>query len=417
MLQIERRKVPMYLAVLLLNLVCLGGNGIWGLKRIECIYILGILLVIMSGPIYRKLSELKYVLPTLFLVFTIWTSASPKSTKQYMFIYLAGLALIYSGICEDEFNSIVCRIVKIVGTCNAVAIILSPIIPGIMSNVIGLVYYPISPIGAIERTYADITRGVYYGFCGEKSVTAFVMSSALIVYIVEYFANFEIKKSGIVSVIILFTANMMTGKRMEFLVPIIYFLLLFIVIRRHNKAIKFARILLIGALALYLLPIIVPGAALVLDRFLDSGADSFNTGRDVLWNYAIDMYNGHKLMGTGYGSYNSIVNALGFISPTGEDYWNYHAHSIYYQILGECGILGCLIWGYLYLGCLIKGLIALRRNYLSPNLLLGTGLLFMTLMYGLSGNTLYYYEQLYMSFFALACYRSWEISREKDIER
>lgn len=411
MQQIEKRKLPMYFALMLMYLVCLGGNGIWGLRRIQCIYILGISLLFMMGPLYKRFFELKYLLPSIFLIATLGNSNSFDSTVQYLLIYLSGLVLVFSNLCTDEFVSAFCSIVKFAGIGNAVAIILSPVIPEIVSGIVGVVYYPLAPAGSIARTVNSIAKGVYYGFSGEKSIAAFIMALALNLYICEYYLNGKMPKKKNIACILLFVALMMTGKRMEFLVPIIFFLILFILIRKSGKFIKFIGILLVFAIGLFILPNVVPQTELVLNRFFDSGADTLITGREIIWGHAFDMFEVNPIIGSGYGSFNDYISSTNFVIPTGEDYWNYHAHSVYIQVLCECGIIGCIIWGFCYLGSYIKGLwsVYFKPERLEMSLLVALAIFSLIVWYGLSGNTIFEYSQLYCSFIGLAIFRKCEI--------
>ena len=408
---VRKKDIIIMVFVILIIFVTLSGNGFFSLRRRECIYILGAMAAYYGISIYRRRTEVKYILPLVYLTVSLWTTTSFNNTLAYLLIYLSGILLIYSQMIDDKVVDAIIKAFEWVGIANAVAIVLSPLVPNVVATIVGIIYYPPSPMGSISRTLSNINRGIYYGFCGEKSLAAFVMAIALIVYISEFFHFRKLSRGKWISSIILLIAIMMTGKRMEFLVPIICFLCFFLLTKRKGKGLKFIAVLLIGAIAIYLLPIFVPQAELVLERFQDSGADSFATGREVLWEYAMDMFRENRLFGTGYGSYNEIVNMRGFNSPTGEDLWGYHAHSIYFQLLGECGIIGCICWGITYLWTLIKGL---RNIYKSSeviplNLLISVGMLMMILIYGLSGNTLYEISQLYLSFLTLAIYRKYEM--------
>lgn len=408
---VRKKDIINAIFIFLIILITSSGNGFLGLRRTECIYIAGIMAAFFGIAIYKRITEAKYLLPLTYLLLTLWNTESFENTMAYLLIYCSGTVLIFSNILDDEILNSLMRVFKWIGTANAIAIVLSPVAPNIVATIVGTIYYPPSPMDAISRTLNSINKGIYYGFCGEKSLAAFSIAVALIIYICEYFYYGGLNKRKWIGSIVLLVALMMTGKRMEFLVPIICFLSLFLLIRKRGKGIKFIGVLLIGVIALYLLPLFVPQAALVISRFQDSGADSFNTGRDILWNYAVKMFESNRLLGTGYGSYNSIINTTGFISPTGESMWGYHAHSIYFQILGECGIIGCICWGLTYFGSLAKGMwnIFVSSETVQMELLFAVCMLMMVLVYGLSGNPLYYEDQLYFSFIALAAFRRCEL--------
>ena len=412
MRSIRKKDIVLAVFVVLIILITESGNGFFSLRRTECIYVAGILVVFWGIAIYKRVTEIKYLLPITYLLLTLWNTKSFDNTFAYLLIYVSGTLLIFGRMINEKMVNALMNAFKWIGIANAVVIVLSPVVPRLVATAVGIIYYPPSPAGSITKALNSINRGIYYGFCGEKSIAAFIMAVALIVYICEYFYYGGLSRGKWGVTIILLIALMMTGKRMEFLVPIICFLAFFLLIRRRGKGIKFFGILLVGAVAMYLLPLFVPQAALVLNRFQNSGADTFVTGREILWEYAVEMFKNNKLLGTGYGSYNSIINTTGFVSPTGEAVWGYHAHSIYYQMLGECGIIGCICWGITYLWSMIKGLWNIYRPALKTiplELLFSVGMLMMILIYGLSGNTLYETSQLYTSFIALAIYRRYEI--------
>lgn len=412
---LRKKDIGLAVFIVLLMLVTASGNGFFGLRRTECIYIIGFMAVYNGIKIYRTRTELKYLLPLTYLLFTVWTNRNPSDTWPYVLIYASGTLVIFSKLVDDKALNALMKAYKLIGLLNAIAILLSPIMPSVVSTVAGFLNYPPSPAASIAKTLSSINRGIYYGFCGEKSLAAFIIVVALNIYICEFFYWGGLSREKKVKVAILMVALMMTGKRMEFLIPIICFLLFFLIIRRHGKGIKIVGILLIGAVAVYIIPLVVPQAALVLSRFKDSGADSFNTGRDVLWACALNMYKNSPLIGTGYGTFNSIFSGSSSLEFTGNAVWGYHAHSIYYQILGECGIIGCICWGLAFGWCFVKGMWSIfnATETISMELLYSVSMLLLILVYGLSGNPLYYKDQLFFSFFALAYFRRFELLQER----
>ncbi|MBE5875884.1 MAG: O-antigen ligase family protein [Lachnospiraceae bacterium] len=406
------------LLVFFLAIICVSGNGFLNWYKMEYIYIITVLLLFGQHSRYTSIykSDLKYCLPAIFILVSLGWSISKNDTLLYLGLYCFGVCVILRKY-DDKFYNYLLKIFKYVALAVAASILLSVLIPRLASIIIGIFMYPISPGNATQKALIAIQSGSYYGISGEKAKAAFAMAIGLIIYICEYFLGKKMKRTDLGCIIILLVSLMLTGKRMEFLVPIVFFLLVFFIMRGKNKFAKLCGIVLVGIIVLFILPYIVPQTSLVINRFLDSGSDNFVNGRDVLWEYALEMFRDNPLVGQGYGTYNHYIDNTSFVAYTGESEWNYHAHSIYFQIIGECGIVGILIWLSIYIGTFVKLIVKLRKKSFNEYTLYAVGFLVLILFYGLSANTLYYIDELVFSFVALVFARkSLKIAPEGNTE-
>ena len=102
------------------------------------------------------------------------------------------------------------------------------------------------------------------------------------------------------------------------------------------------------------------------------------------------MFLQNPLIGLGYGSYTTFCASNGFE-------WNYMAHNIYVQLLGEVGIIGFIIFITFFVNDIIKTIKSIKKECNEQNLQLLYFSLFMQivfLLYGLTGNPLYFPQQM-----------------------
>ena len=206
------------------------------------------------------------------------------------------------------------------------------------------------------------------------------------------FAEYICHKSHkyIIQSLIVMVALMMTGKRTLFIIPIAVLLIYVILFSKNNKFIKLAgvglgiTIFIIGAYVL------VPGASLIINRIVNSEGDVLS-GREVFWNYAMEMFRQNPLFGKGFLSFNDYAFYRGF-RYYGER-WNYQAHNVYIQLLAETGIVGFLLMTLLIILMLFKTISAVKEKPVFWNILLIYWIILFG-VYSFTGNTLYYPCQL-----------------------
>lgn len=237
--------------------------------------------------------------------------------------------------------------------------------------------------------------GAIAGVAFEKAYAAFLCNLGLGVLFSEYISNKSIK--SIIEIILVMVALMMTGKRTLFLIPIALLLLYVLLFSKNNKLIRFSGICLIILVGIFLISVLVPSASLIIERLIDNGGD-FLSGRENFWEYAMEMFQQNPLLGKGFLSFNDYVYNRGF-RYYGE-MWNYQAHNVYIQLLGETGIIGFSFFSILII-VLTKNVIKNAKKTKNFWDLLSVYWLILFASYSLTGNTLYYPCQLIVLFLCI----------------
>ena len=137
---------------------------------------------------------------------------------------------------------------------------------------------------------------------------------------------------------------MLTNKRALTALAGINILAMFIISNEKNKALKILKISCISIICLIVLFNVSPIFKNIFDRFINDD----DNGRNVFKEYCIDMFEENNLIGTGFNTFNTYIYNAGFrvydLASAEDGIWRYHAHNVYYQILGkrELLVLHCL---------------------------------------------------------------------------
>ena len=148
---------------------------------------------------------------------------------------------------------------------------------------------------------------------------------------------------------------------------------------------------------------LLPQTQIVFNRFAEFASDNTYNGRTVFWQFCLYMFSQRPLIGFGINSFNSALGTLTSFSYHGEK-WTMYAHSIYYELLGEAGIIGCMI----FFSIIIVSFVTSWKNYKYFNIMTGAFyryeckmLMFISMavqiifcLYGITGNVLYDHCQL-----------------------
>ena len=120
-------------------------------------------------------------------------------------------------------------------------------------------------------------------------------------------------------------------------------------------------------------------------------------GRTKLSSYAFDMFEEKRITGKGLNTYNYYIKNRGYRVKTKWNQtgiWNYNAHNIYYQVLGESGIIGIVLFAdfliynmYNTIKLIFK--IGKKNNKNKRLLLFSLYIQLLIVTYGITGNPLY----------------------------
>lgn len=163
----------------------------------------------------------------------------------------------------------------------------------------------------------------------------------------------------------------LTGTRGAWIAMAVTFLVYVVLAVRHNRqgAIIVALVLILLCAAFLSVPVLKERINSISDTQLVS-----NTERLVMWTSAWQMFKDHPLTGVGLGRY-SDMDRLYYWQPQAQEPVHVHAHSTYFNFLGETGLIGFaafwVLFGYILYASGRKYW-ANRRDYWSLAMLLTT---------------------------------------------
>lgn len=317
---------------------------------------------------------------SILFVGCIWFSSSDGSI-DYSIYFISGISIVLFRFSEIFYRYLL-KIFRGLFWIFIFSMFLEAASPDIFHRLFGFVSF------GDETMRALTSGGAIAGLAFEKAYAAFICNLGLGMIFAEYICHKSYKY--IIQSLIVMVALMMTGKRTLFIIPIAVLLIYVILFSKNNKFIKLAgvglgiTIFIIGAYVL------VPGASLIIDRIVNSEGDVLS-GREVFWNYAMEMFRQNPLFGKGFLSFNDYAFYRGF-RYYGER-WNYQAHNVYIQLLAETGIVGFLLMTLLIILMLFKIISVVKEKPVFWNILLIYWIILFGI-YSFTGNTLYYPCQL-----------------------
>lgn len=237
--------------------------------------------------------------------------------------------------------------------------------------------------------------GAIAGLAFEKAYAAFICNLGIGIIMAEFVLEKSIK--SITELIFVMIALMMTGKRTLFIIPIMILFIYTILFSKNNKFIKLAIAGLAILILVFVVYMVVPGANLIIDRLIDNQGD-FLSGRENFWNYAMEMFHRSPIFGAGFMSFNDYVYDQGFRYYG--DKWNYQAHNVYVQLLGETGLIGFGIFVILIILLICESINLSKKKQNFWNVLLIYWTILFT-VYSFTGNTIYYPCQFIILFICI----------------
>lgn len=254
--------------------------------------------------------------------------------------------------------------------------------------------------------------GAISGLAYEKGYAAFLCNMGLGVLFAKLFVK-GFALTRLLQIVGVFAALMMTGKRTLFLIPVMGLIVFALFFSKKHKfsialGLSFALVM-----SLAVADSLIPQVSLVFDRLFADNGDLLS-GRQVIWTYAMQMFESSPLIGRGFLSFNSYINAHGF-----RYYgllWNYQAHNVYLQLLAELGIVGFLLFVILLFTLafgLIRSFLIWKDTQGAEPVILLTAVYWVMLIavYSLTGNTIYYSCQLVVLGICIAMYQTFRYKK------
>lgn len=399
---IKKEQFFLFCIHILISIIFISNCTVFG-KMGNKLYFLTIVIIVLWGILYKRI-RIRYVsrnqisfllLLIYFIIFGIVVGYDSFSASTLFIYYFLGGLLIFVDWDINSFYSII-RIVSVLILIMAVSILVEAISPETLLPAIFLL-----TSGSEETILREIEYGSYSGFAGEKADAAFYMNILFLIVICKCIHD---KKVTIKECIILITtliALMLTGKRTLFVTVFLITAILFLLSDIRFKGFKLFITALFGSSVVFSIPIFFPQARFLFERLRDTS----ESGRTELWSYAIQMFHENPIFGKGLGSYNQYIFEHGYLNPFTGEKWLAQCHCVYLQIIGELGIAGTILFAIVIIGGVYKAHRCLKFSKNGNIRLLGQislAVQLLILLYGITGNTLFYPFQIVLYCFAIA---------------
>lgn len=299
----------------------------------------------------------------------------------------------------------------------AISVIVSAISPTFITTFFGWVlgYTSDNAVTFLKKA----ASGQYAGFAREIAEAAVICNYGIAVCYAKLFVEKKVFKKDIIFLFLLFIGLILTTKRTLFIVPFLLIPVLVLLTQKGlSNKIKWMLIFFVIVSFVAILIFNVPQLGKIVERFTETENYEDMGGRATLWEISRDMFVNAKIMGQGYGAYNTYAFNYGF-RFMGEK-WVSNGHNIYLQLLGETGIVGFVLIMSSFLLVLLKSINCLRKSYVTDDdkkhLVFCVYIQIMFLVYGVTGNVLIYLQQL-MVWVIVVAYAISIIRRYKRRER
>ena len=358
-LMIYTKHLSLLVIILCLGMFILNRNYILKINKYKLMYSLFVIMIMVS---------------------CFWVS-NTNVIWDYSLYLISGVCVIFSDFSKTFYYYFM-KIFKILFWVFIFSMFLEALLPNVFFLIFGFASFGDAEMRALT------SGGAIAGLAFEKAYAAFICNLGLGVIFAEFVAQRSYKY--VIQSILVMIALMMTGKRTLFIIPIVALLIYVMLFSKNNKFIKLAGVGLGISAFIIIAYTIIPEASLIIDRIINSGGDVLS-GRENFWNYAMDMFHQNPFFGRGFMSFNDFVFNQGF-RYYGER-WNYQAHNVYIQLLGETGIIGCGVIIILIIILIIKAISLAKTTSNFWDVLLVYWIMLFGI-YSLTGNTLYYPCQL-----------------------
>lgn len=328
-------------------------------------------------------------------------------TLKFVITFLYFLLMVHN---QETYNKILKSIIGI-GLINVFATYFFFLFPDtyhIMSDLWG--YYPTGTNNGVRGYCAALTN--HYSHNG---IVCVITTIALFSVLLADSGLTKRRNGRTIRINILFIISLfavfMTSKRGVLLFGIIAMALVYIICNIRSIARNGVRIIVAVAVivtVLYLGYKYVPVIHNTIDRFLVIGTeDDKEVGsRFVLWRAALKLFMGKPIFGIGWLGFRFYYNQNLFAESGRAERFNYmSAHNVYIQVLCETGIVGFIIYMMILLSVTLLVFRLVRKVSTVPGLphkrqiLFGSCIHFMYLMYSFTGNCLY---DMTFSFYCIA---------------
>lgn len=338
----------------------------------------------------------------LFLIANMLLSYSRDISFEYVILFIASFLLFFVTWKRNNINAFF-SFGRAVCVFLAFTILLAVIFP---SAVIEISKFT-NP-GRSGVIASEIADGKFSGLVGEKALAAYAMVFGANIEIASYFIqNKRLTKKNYILILLYFVCTLLTSKRMLTLILFIEIVIALRFFQVRNKGAKILIGVFIGLVLMLVAFLLVPQTRNIVERFIEGEEDATFNGRTKFWEFCIEMFLQKPILGYGIGTFNSVfAEQVGYLYQG--KLWDMHAHNIYFQILGEGGIVGFLLFVSFLIYCFFKSIKLFKSNHLSnfwKSVLwfsISSQVLF--ILYGITGNCLYDVSQIFAYLLSISFY-------------
>lgn len=271
--------------------------------------------------------------------------------------------------------------------------------PGIYPIMIDL--YGQVPIGTYNGT-----KGYQAGLADHYSSNGMYISVFLMLMVILWMTSADRTQKGkrekklhLLMSILAVVALLLTTKRGVLLWSLLALLVTYWIVSRRKvqSFFKLIGVAALGYVALLFLIELIPALGDVFERFSTVGEDGASLERIAMWELAWKMFQEKPIFGAGFWAFSKryASDLFGVYNTDLRYKYNMAAHNVYFQVLGETGIVGF----FLYLtavGMVLRETVRLVRKYnrdedgeLQFAVQFSLCIQIFYLLYSLSGNCLY----------------------------
>lgn len=400
---INRYKLQSILIFLLVTICysnCTAFRYIYVKSLVWCLLIILSIIICGFKLIKNKNSIKVYGLFLIFIFINYIFSNYKIEMLKYILIFLLFFVLYSTKFTQDDLDFFV-KLCGWFATFVACTIIIEFFSNHFCTNYLWFLGtpYPFERAQLISQKDAELAIQAYSGVAFEKADAAYYMVLGIIAKLSSAYAVKSIRRKDVLLTILYLIAILLTGKRMLIICAVLCIFVMFLISQEKNKLLKIIKwtgIILICCIFIVQIPIVQH----MMERFLSAttGSDGALLERYVKWSYAFKLFEISPFWGHGFGTYNVAAVEVGYAA-------SFFAHNIYIQLLADCGAIGILFFGLLafYNLWVAIDLCYFKRSVLTVKelrvVLFSFSVQILILVYGLSGNTIFYVFQLTMYLF------------------
>ena len=259
-------------------------------------------------------------------------------------------------------------------------------------------YYPIGTLNGKAGYHAGLadhysSNGIYISIC--------LMLVAILWMTSENETQAERRKKSTLLILLVLTAValLLTTKR-GVLVWSLFAVVATYWIVNQKKLRSFLQLVAMavgGYALLYFLMGMIPALSDVFERFSTMGKDGASLERLAMWQLALSMFGEYPVFGAGFWSFPQYYarRLFGIFNNDRRYKYNMAAHNVYFQVLGETGLVGFILYLSAVGLVLLETIRLVRKYFHAPNpeirfaVTFSLCIQFFYLAYSLSGNCLY----------------------------